>query len=1022
MYHGAGDARAAPRLVEAPPGPGPEAAARLALTRVRKQLTAFALGVPLDGPRAQEALAGALPDPEAERERLFCLGWLRWLEGDNVAAEPLFAEALRQAREANAALVAEAAYWSARVGVLLGRAEAVGEFEAVLRTLGGSPQATAWFVDLLWRAGRPDRAEQVWKSVRGNRRVTACDEGPLLEARSLLRRGEAAPAERLLQEASPANGVVWVERYLLLAWAQAGGRQPERALASLRQAAQGPYPAAALRAWATLVEHRRRGTAPTPEEAGAAPTLKDYLDGQRARLEGQSGAAEAYRAALGSPAAQPFARYGLACLGQDDPAALLAAQPGLFLAVRCRARLALERFGRREISPAECLDALQQAATPGYRGEALDHFRRLAQALQQRQPALDELRALGAGGGEEDAARRRNFYRAALEQTVRRLPPGTALDLLLAWSQAGGMAEETELRPALGRQLLRLVMLGRGAAPQAVDGPRADAALAAVEALLPGEPLTALARVALRPGKADVPAAVGEVPAARLWQAARSLAAGLPEADAERWRNEVRELRTEARLRRLAQALLLQEAAGRDDAGAVAALLEELDAWRGFGAGPPRFVLRAVESAVPARPDHPGWRRALGRWLQLWSPDALGPTGATLAVQAGLAQPPGDAEPPAVAPAVPWLLHQAARALGREDAAAALTFVRRALALDSELAAVSDRAEVVRAALPELERRAREQRLAALLSEPPGPGVLAGAADLLGEVPQDRAALATLAERPDLPPPLAHHLALIETRAAAALEQREQPEAAEACWRRAWGCWLRFLAAPEAGAARGLLFDWLLGRHRRQVNDLLARNAVDRARRLWGVVQELPGRAAALDEALGRDLAERVGRFREELATEYLLTTREAMRYGDVPEGWRADYEKGLGYLRRLLSLDRDNLRLLTALVEVCGEWFLDLYNTEDGPRLREQVERFTPFALQLARLVEGRPGDVAARAAVADFYKFRGFVAADRARKAALYREALRFNPSNGNVRDLLADLGEPAEPPPEAPHERPE
>ena len=150
------------------------------------------------------------------------------------------------------------------------------------------------------------------------------------------------------------------------------------------------------------------------------------------------------------------------------------------------------------------------------------------------------------------------------------------------------------------------------------------------------------------------------------------------------------------------------------------------------------------------------------------------------------------------------------------------------------------------------------------------------------------------------------------------------------------------------------------------------------------------------------------------------LAAREVVdRYGDVPEGWRADYEKGLGYLRRLLSLDRDNLRLLTALVEVCGEWFLDLYNTEDGPRLREQVERFTPFALQLARLVEGRPGDVAARAAVADFYKFRGFVAGDHARKVALYREALRFNPSNGNVRDLLADLGEPAEPPPEAPHE---
>src|SRR5262249_37567333 len=77
-----------------------------------------------------------------------------------------------------------------------------------------------------------------------------------------------------------------------------------------------------------------------------------------------------------------------------------------------------------------------------------------------------------------------------------------------------------------------------------------------------------------------------------------------------------------------------------------------------------------------------------------------------------------------------------------------------------------------------------------------------------------------------------------------------------------------------------------------------------------------------------------------------------------------------------------------------------------DPPGLTAQVERFTPFALQLARLVEERPGDLAARAALADFYKFRGFVSRDREQKAALYREALGFNPANENVRDLLAEL----------------
>jgi hypothetical protein len=123
-------------------------------------------------------------------------------------------------------------------------------------------------------------------------------------------------------------------------------------------------------------------------------------------------------------------------------------------------------------------------------------------------------------------------------------------------------------------------------------------------------------------------------------------------------------------------------------------------------------------------------------------------------------------------------------------------------------------------------------------------------------------------------------------------------------------------------------------------------------------------------------------------------------------EGWRADYEKGLGYLRRFLSLDRDNIRLLTALVEICGEWFFDCYNNEDPQQLWTQVDRFTPFALKLARLVERQPEQLAARAALSEFYKYRGFVAADHNEKIALYREAARFDPDNENVRQLLAHL----------------
>ena len=66
---------------------------------------------------------------------------------------------------------------------------------------------------------------------------------------------------------------------------------------------------------------------------------------------------------------------------------------------------------------------------------------------------------------------------------------------------------------------------------------------------------------------------------------------------------------------------------------------------------------------------------------------------------------------------------------------------------------------------------------------------------------------------------------------------------------------------------------------------------------------------------------------------------------------------------------------------------------------LCEGAERYTPFALQLALLADRREADLTARAALAEFYKFRGFLAGDRARKIALYQEALRFNPANANV-----------------------
>jgi tetratricopeptide (TPR) repeat protein len=959
-------------------------------------------------PFDRAALTSALSEsPVQGTERLFALGWAHWLEGRPERAEPALAEAVRLARQENAVEpLAEAAYWCARVRVLLERPDAVAEFEAVLRTLGGSPRATAWFVDLLLRSGKTDRAEQVWKSVRGNKRVTACEEGPLLEARYLLRRGEFPHAERALNEAVPVSGVVFVERLLLQAWVTASRKQYEQATALCEQARDGPYPVAALDAWRALLDQRRGGPLATEATARPPTALQELLRGHHALKEGRTEqAVEAYRVARASPAAQPFARYALAGLGEGDHASLLAAQPGVFLAVRCRFWSVLERFRRRQATPAEYLDAYQQAAAAGYQGVAADHFRRLAQALNERELDVSAVCTLMTEAAAVGPVERHNLCFAAVELAARRLPPDVARDLFREWSLPERSDAEA-LQSAVARQWLRAHLITPGGV----------GALSDLEKRLSGEPLLALVRPELPPVEGEAH------PALPLLREAKRLQADEAAAD-DAWRESMRTLRSEARWKSLAQTLLLHEAARRADVVAVATLLEEVDVWRGLRS-PPTFVMRTIAALATAHPGHPALRRGLSRWLQLWDKSALGAEGATLAVQVGLASADGSsAGPPLGLSPAPWYLYQAARALTREDATEALASVRRALSLDPDLTTVPD-AEAVRTALPELERRARAQALATRVrvEGSPGslpPGLLDGAvrelesfppgAEVLRAIergePTAHAALATLSEHADLPPRLAHHLALFEHHAALAHEDAERTDAAAPCFRRAWRCWLRFLTSADT-QRKEILLDYLLAVHRRRVNDLLARSAIDAARRHWNLVQELPTLVASLDGDLVRDLSDRVARFREELATDYLLATREAMRFGEVPEGWHADYEKGLAALRRFLSLDRDNPRLLTALVEVCDEWFLDLYNATGRAGLAAQVERFTPFALQLARLVEGRPGHLAARAALSDFYKFRGFLTSDRTRKEALYREALAFNPANQNVRDLLAEL----------------
>jgi hypothetical protein len=875
-----------------------------------------------------------------------------YLAGRFAEAETALEESLRRA-ERSGEDGTDVAYWLARVQLLLDRPDALERYEQRLRRGPASPRATIWFVDLLWRAGRLERAEAVWKSLRGNRRIVSLEETPLLEARSLLRQGELARAEQVLRDAAPQSGIAQAERLLLLAWVLTGQGQIQRA-GELLHGMTAPYSGPALQHWRALWQARHEPQKLEFSALSVSARVLPLIRGQQTRLEGNSDeAVRQLTAGSDEEAILPFLRYALACLGREDFAALLASQPGLFLALRCRARETLERFRRREASAAEFLDALDRAAAVQYFPYPI--WRRLASLLVKRSMTPDEVAGLVAEG---DAADQPNRLRVAFELTDL-LPAADALHLLTQWAKPQILSHGEKLRDYIGIQILRKVVeSGAAEIPPTVEPLPTD------------DPRVALTRFLLRPGVETCPAVC-------------------------RYLLEQRE-----RLPDLAQCLLLHQAVATDN------LPETLTLLAGRAPSvPPQFVLRTLAYALSRRPAHVGLRRAIAEWLSRADLAALPPEGRTLALQVGLLPlDPERADPPAGVPLVPWLLHQTSQNVAKEQFAQALAWVRRALAEDPALNDAGPQVEAVQAALPELERLARADVLARVArfhpEQPPWAApLLVEAVELLdaaeptflpaasrGDIEAARAVLAQVAGRPELTTQLSHPLALIYHRGALFLEERA-PDEASTLWTLAWQCWSVLLRSADG--RRSVLLNHLLGIHRRWLNVYLSSNRIDRARRHWEWVH----RAGFNSDELAA--------WRNDLAAEYITLAREASKQGTIPEGWSGNHEKGLEPLRRLLSLDRDNPRLLTALIEMCLDWLMDCYNNQDFAGLYRQVERFTPIALKLARVAS--EADLASRGALSDFTKFRAFMAPDLAARITLYREALRFNPANDNVRHLL-------------------
>ncbi|MBI1916296.1 MAG: hypothetical protein HYS12_16430, partial [Planctomycetes bacterium] len=778
----------------------PEVRARHALARLRQALDEATSEFAFDPDLVRAGLTVPFEDAGLEGARCFALGWLSWLDGEPGAAEPLLARAAEwlPARSTEAV---EAAYWLSRVRLLNGQLEAVTAFERLLRSLQGSPQAICWFVDLLWRAGRAERAEQVWKPLRANRRVTACDEAFLQEARALLRQGDVTATERALSEAAPRGSVAQAERRLLLVWIALGRRQFDEARRRLSAYPTGLYPDRALQAWHVFFRHKGMPNPVTTEAsfpllAGLplSAAASTWVRGQQARAEREpEHAVEILRAALGPPLLKPFARYALACLGQDDFAAVLAEAPGNFLAPRCRAWLTLTRFCRREATASDLLQAIQQASSAGHQTATLPGWQALAQALVSPTPNPAELwPALTESPAAEDVLTRMR-RRAAVEQAVRQLPPEAALSLLLRWVRGGGGEQDERLREYAGRQMLRLLLLRKlpasgGREPpdsgryQGAHAPRspgiAEVLRAARELLGPSDLPNLVANVLApspepaREEHAETNAKPSE--AVLLWRAA--VTGGCQQITID----VVANLRDSPSAGGPARTLLAYEAARRGDVETLVGLLEPSAAWSTLPSGPPSFLARALLAVHPTGLSPERWRQTLARWLGLWNPAVLEPAARALAVQGALLPPqPETTEAPAGRDAVSWFLHHASQALGRDDAVAARGWVRRALEHDATTPLPEDPARLIGNALPELERLAQAQVLAETArldaSHPrTAPALFTDLRDLLfdlvegrqllavavrGDLPAAREALATLAAQADLPPRLSHHLA-----------------------------------------------------------------------------------------------------------------------------------------------------------------------------------------------------------------------------------------------------------------------
>jgi tetratricopeptide (TPR) repeat protein len=126
-----------------------------------------------------------------------------------------------------------------------------------------------------------------------------------------------------------------------------------------------------------------------------------------------------------------------------------------------------------------------------------------------------------------------------------------------------------------------------------------------------------------------------------------------------------------------------------------------------------------------------------------------------------------------------------------------------------------------------------------------------------------------------------------------------------------------------------------------------------------------------------------------------------------LPEGVRKNYEGGIRHLEPFARMGVPVAQVLRTGLEWYYEWAYSLYSRQELAAIRELTASAQVFADQLVPIcVKGR-GHLPDNQALSKYFMIRGFADDDPDARMSDLKEAIAWDPSNSNAKELLVDIG---------------